>query len=101
MQGDQLLPGHQNIVGRGVRARAPDRRGGDCGGHPVHHRGQVAGGELGLERRGIEGGRMTRTMGGDIDQRRLEPLGVGMAEFERRKLFQVVVQQPGMVERRQ
>ena len=101
MQGDQLLPGHQNIVGRGLRARAPDRRCGDGAGDPVHHRREIAGGELGLERRGIERRRMARIMGGDVDQRRLQPLGVGMAEFERGQLFQVVVQQPGMVERRQ
>jgi len=38
-------------------------------------------------------------MSGDVDQRRLEPLGVGVAELERGEFLQVVVQQPGMVER--
>ena len=31
----------------------------------------------------------------------LEPLGIGMAEFERGELLEMIVQQPGMVERRQ
>jgi hypothetical protein len=39
-------------------------------------------------------------MGGDIDQRAFEPLGVSMAELEVAEFLQVVVQQPGMVEGR-
>ena len=38
-------------------------------------------------------------MGGDVDQRGLEPFGVGIAELERGQFLQVVVQQPGMIER--
>src|ERR1051325_1920959 len=38
-------------------------------------------------------------MGGAVDQGALELFRLGMAEFERRQLLQVVVQQPGMVER--
>ena len=40
-------------------------------------------------------------MGGDIDQRALQPLGIGMTEFERSELLEVIVQQPGVVERGQ
>ncbi len=42
---------------------------------------------------------MGRVMGRDIDQRALEPLGIGMAEFQLAQFLQVIVQQPGMVER--
>ena len=38
-------------------------------------------------------------MGGDIDQRAFEPLGIGVAELERGQFLQVVVQQPGVIER--
>src|SRR5574338_1719690 len=116
MQGDKLLPGHQNIVGPGPRPRTPDRGGGYGGRNAVHHCREVAAGELGLERLGIERGRMgrtmdrtmgrtmgrtmARTMGGDVDQRTLEPLGIAMPEFERGEFLEVVVQQPGMIERR-
>src|SRR5262249_4568614 len=38
-------------------------------------------------------------LGADVYQRRLDLLGVGVAEFEARKMLKVVVQQPGMIDR--
>jgi len=35
----------------------------------------------------------------DVDQRAFEPLGVGVTELERGEFLQMIVQQPGMVER--
>ena len=50
---------------------------------------------------GPHGGGVGRLrLGGDVDQRGLEPFGIGMAELELAEFLQVVVQQPGMVERR-
>ena len=37
-------------------------------------------------------------MGRDIDQSTLQPLGVGMTEFERGELLEMIVQQPWVVE---
>ena len=97
MQGDKLLPGHKNIVRRGRRLGPPDRGGGDRLGDPLHGLGKMAPGEFRPQRFGIE----SRGMGRDIDQCALEPLGIGMAEFERGELLEMIVQQPRVVERRQ
>ena len=43
---------------------------------------------------------MAGIVGGDVDQGALEALGVGVAELERAQFLEVVVQQPGVVERR-
>ena len=56
---------------------------------------EITPGEFRPQRLRIEG----RSMGRDIDQRALESLGIGMTEFERGELFQMIVQQPGVVER--
>ena len=56
-------------------------------------------GELGLERLGVEAGRVVR-MGGNVDESGLQPLGIAVAELERGKFLEVIMQQPGMVERR-
>ena len=77
MQADQLAPGHQNVVGRGVFERPPDRDGGDGGGNARDDVAEIAGGQFGPERGGVEGG----GMGGDVDQHGFEPLGVGVAEW--------------------
>src|SRR6185503_10490605 len=96
MQADELAPRDQNVVGRSALARAPDGAGGDRTADTLDHVAKVAGGEFGLEGRGIE----RHGVGGNVDQDRLEPLGVGMAELKLAELLEVVVQQPGMVERR-
>src|SRR5262249_10009399 len=38
-------------------------------------------------------------LGPDVDQCRLDLLGVGVPKFEARKMLQVIVQQPGMIDR--
>ncbi len=100
MQGDKLLPGHQNIVRRSIRPGAPDRRRGDRGADAGDRLGQAAGFKFGLQRRRLQRRAVAGVMGGDVDQRALELLRVGMAEFEPAQFLEMIVQQPGMVERR-
>jgi hypothetical protein len=38
-------------------------------------------------------------MGGNVDQRAFEPLGIGMGELERGQFLHMVVQQPRIIER--
>src|SRR5690348_13087833 len=94
MQADELAPGHQNVVRRGAFAGRPDRAGGDGGADPLDRVAEVAGSQLGLEPGDVERGGMR----GNVDQDRLEPLGVGMTELELAQLLEVVMQQPGVVE---
>src|SRR5215813_12878016 len=94
MQADKLRPSYQNIVRSGFRPGTPDRRGRDRQGNAPRHVAQATGGQLPLERFGIERG----GMGGDIDERAFQPLGFGMAKFERGEFLQMVVQEPGMIE---
>ena len=54
-----------------------------------------------LKRLGVEAGRVVRFMGGNVDESGLQPLGIAVAEFERGKFLEVIMQQPGVVERRQ
>src|SRR3569832_1731926 len=96
MQADELAPGDQNVVRRGAFLGRPDRAGGDGGADALVRVAEVAAGQLGLEPGGVQRG----GMGGNVDQDRLEPLGVGMAELERAQLLEVIVQPPGVVERR-
>src|ERR1700760_3187797 len=95
MQGNKLLPGHQNIVWRGVRPGPPDRGRGDRGGDTVGHLDKAAAGQFRAELGGIQ----RRALGGDGDQRRFQALGIDMAKFEVTEFLEVVVEQPGMVER--
>ena len=45
------------------------------------------------------GGVRRRGMGGNVDQRSFKPLGIGITELERGQFLQVIVQQPGVIER--
>src|SRR3569833_2086254 len=96
MQADELAPGHQNVVRRRAFARPPDRAGGDGAAHALENVAEVASRQFGSQAGGVE----RYGMRGDVDQHRLEPLGIGVAELELAELLEVVVQQPGVVERR-
>src|SRR3569832_441103 len=96
MQAAELAPGDQYVVRRGAFLGRPDRAGGDGGADAFDRVAEVAAGQLGLEPGSVQRG----GVGGNVDQDSLEPLGVGMAELELAQLLEVIVQQPGVVERR-
>src|SRR4051794_17809489 len=95
MQADELPPGDQNVVWRGALPRAPDRGRRDRGCDALGERGEIPRCELGLYSCRVERRRMRR----DVDERGFQPLSVAMPEFQRRQLLQMIVQQPGMIER--
>ncbi len=105
MQGKKLLPGVQNVGRGGLRARAPDRRRGDGALDAPEEVGEAEAAEfLGeLRARGLLVGAepaaaaliarfIGKTVGDGVDQRRLEPAGVGVAEFRFGKFLKPVVQ---------
>src|SRR5271170_3744695 len=106
MQGDELLPGQQNIVRGGRRPRAPDRGRGDRALDAVEEVGKAAFAKLRRQRRPLGfaafvfGELVGEMMGEDVDQGALELLCVGMAELSLGELLEMLVQQPGMVDRR-
>ena len=100
MQGDKLLPGHQNIVRGGIRTRAPDRMGGDRGFDALENLAEVAASEFRPQRFRLQTRGVVGRMSGDVDQGGLELFGAGMAELERRQFLKMVVQQPRVVQRR-
>src|SRR6476660_1227197 len=111
MQGKKLLPGVQNVGRRRLLARPPDRRRGDVAldareelgaaeaaefGGKFHARSPLVGAEAAAA---LVAGLGGKPVGKGIDQRRLEPAGVGMAEFSFGEFLEAVVQQPWVVER--
>ena len=100
MQGDELLPGDQNVLRRSVRPRAPDRLGGDRSLDPLQHLAELPVAQFRpqgfwLKARGVVGG-----MRGDVDQGGFEVFGPQVAELQRTEFLEMVVQQPGVVDRR-
>ncbi len=94
MQGNQLPPRRQHVLRRSLAAGAPDRRGGDSfldAGCKVSKPAPIKFGRDGLAVRRL-------AMGKDIDQLPLDPRRIGVAELEFRKLLQMLVQQPGMID---
>ena len=65
----------------------------------VHHLRQVAARSSARSLSASSAGGVVGGMGGDVDQGGFEPLGVGMAELEMAEFLEVVVQQPGVIER--
>ena len=94
MQGDKLIPCHENIVGSGLRLGAPDRRSGDDILNAAGDLGQPAAAELGDHRLAIR----RSTVRENIDQLALHPRGYGMPELDAGELLEMLVQQPGMVD---
>src|SRR5712692_4501398 len=96
MQGEKLLPGQQDIVASGIRLHAPHRRRGDGARDALPDRVVAPGGKLRMELLAL--GRPV--MGENIDQHAFDLLRVGVAELDLRKLLQVLVQKPRVVEHR-
>ncbi len=97
MQGNELLPCHRATVRRAASGRAPhtDAEVVIASLDALLDLGQVPSRQIGLDRGGIDGCRV----GGDVDQRRLQPLGFRVAEFEVAEFLEMIVQQPGMIDR--
>src|SRR5215203_1954868 len=96
MQGDKLIPSHQYVVRRCFRPHPPDRSRGDRLFDPADEVGEATPGQFGARYVAIR----CAVMGKKVNQGRLQFLGLGMAEFEPGEVFQMVVQKPGMVNRR-
>src|SRR5580658_10055756 len=108
MQGNELLPGQQNIVRSGVWPGAPDRWRGDGALDSLEEIAETALGQFDRERRsllrpcgigivdGILGEIFDEMMGENVDQRAFELLRVDVAEFGRGEFLDVVVKKPRM-----
>src|ERR1700691_3229410 len=105
MQGDKLFPGQQNIGGSGFGPRAPNRWSRNRALDAAEHVGKTAAGEVGQKVRPrrsvvvIQAETLGR-MGKNVDQRAFQLLTVGVTEFSRSQLLEVVVENPGMIQRR-
>src|SRR5262249_13894555 len=94
MQGKKLIPGHHNVDGCCIRPCAPDRRHRDRALDAQNQLGNATTGELGT--RGLAvGGALMRC---NVDQRGFDLLGVGVTKLNACKCFQMLVEQPGMVD---
>src|SRR6516162_11281102 len=106
MQGNELLPGQENIIRRGFRTRTPDRRGGDRALDARELIGKAAADELGGERGPLGftviaarfAEILAKMMGKDVDQRAFKLLGIGVAEFGGGQFLEMIVQQPGVID---
>src|SRR5689334_3984553 len=99
MQGEKLLPGVQNIARRRLLARAPHRGCGDVALDADKELSEAETGEFRVEfgARGVlvgaeaaaasVAGLVGEAVGDRIDQRGLEPAGVGVAKFGFGKLL--------------
>ena len=106
MQGKKLLPGVQNVGGRRLLTRAPDRRRGDVAFDAGEELGEAEAAEFRgkFQARGLLVGAeapaallarlVGKPVGEGIDQHRLEPAGVGMAEFGFGEFLKAIMQQP-------
>src|SRR5258705_6229168 len=100
MQGYQLMPGGKNVLARGAGLRAPHRRGRDGPLNPLKNLRKSARGKIGPDFFALLGGLWTVMMvvaeGGDDAGAQFVRLGMG--QFQRRRLFEMVVQQPRMID---
>src|SRR5579863_2202233 len=103
-QGEELLPGQQNIGRAGTGPGTPDRRCGDAALDAFEQTGKAALGEFSRERRGLlRACRLALStkifgemMGENVNQRAFQFLRISVAELGRRKLLDVVVEEPRM-----
>src|SRR6267378_1585153 len=100
MQGYQLVPGGKNVLARGARLRAPYRRGRDRTLNPLKNLGKSPRGEVGPDFFALPGGLRTVVMvvGEGTDDAGAQFVRLGMGQFQRRHLLEMVVQQPRMID---
>src|SRR6476469_3344441 len=96
MQGYQLMPGGKNVLARRINFRAPYRAGCDGPLNPSKYLRKSTSLEIGPHFLGLlRGGVVVVGEGADDGGSQFVRLGVG--QFQRRHLLQMVVQEPGMV----
>jgi hypothetical protein len=100
MQGNQLMPGGENVVPCGTLAGAPHRRGRDAAINLLNNLRKSALLEVAAHLFGLLAGvrRVVMVVGKGGDDAGPELMGLGMGEFQGRDLFEMVVQQPGVVD---
>src|SRR5436309_14557872 len=96
MQGNELLPRGQYIIGRGLRPRAPDRWGGDGLADAPGDLGQSAPAKFGDDRFPVR----RSVMGKNVEQRGFDLRRLGVTEIEPGELFEMLVQEPGVTDDR-
>src|SRR5262245_62338784 len=94
MQGDKLLPCGQDVLGCGVRLRAPDRGRGDGPADAAGDLAQAPAAELGGHGLAVR----RSAVGDDVDQLALDPGRLGVPELHSCELLEMIVQQPRMVD---
>src|SRR3954471_5002927 len=100
MQGDQLMPGGENVVPCGALAGAPHRRRRDAALNPLKSLRKSALLEVAAHLLGELPGvrRMVMVVGKGGDDAGPELMDLGMSELQGRDLLEVIVQQPGVVD---
>src|SRR5690242_10476897 len=100
MQDNELMPGRQNVVTRSTGAGAPHRRGRDRSFNPLKNLRKSGRVEVGMHLLGlllcVRGMMMLGGEGREDPGAQLVSLWMG--ELERGSLFQMLVQQPGVVD---
>src|SRR5215470_5767600 len=94
MQGKKLIPGHHNVGGCCIRPCAPDRRHRDRALDAQNQLANATTGELATHRLTVRGALMRR----NVEERGLDLLGVGVTKLNACKCFQMLVEQPGMID---
>src|SRR5215216_2623108 len=99
MQGNKLVPGGQNILPRRSTLGPPYRRSRDRPLNPLKNLGKSARLEVGAHLLGLLGGvrRVVMIAGESRDDGSAELVGLGISQFQRGHLLQVLVQEPGVV----
>src|SRR3954463_10220400 len=100
MQGDQLMPGGENVIPCGALAGAPHRRGRDAALNPLKSLRKSALLEVAAHLLGeLPGvGRVVMVVGKGGDDAGPELMDLGMGELQGRDFLEVIVQQPGVVD---
>src|SRR3954469_10599841 len=100
MQGDQLMPGGENVVPCGALAGAPHRRRRDAALNPLKSLRKSALLEVAAHLLGQLAGvrRMVMVVGKSGDDAGPELMDLGMGELQGRDFLEVIVQQPGVVD---
>ena len=98
MQGDELAPGGKNILARRAWFDTPHRPGRDCELNPLKNLRKSARFEVSPHFVGLFGGlgAVVMVVGKGRDNPGAQFVGLGVAQFQRRHLFQMLVQQPGV-----
>src|SRR5437879_1187092 len=100
MQGNQLMPGGENVVPCGALAGAPHRRGRDAALNPLKNLQKPALLEVAAHLLGLLAGvrRVVMIVGEGGDDAGPELMDLGMGELQGRDFLEVIVQQPGVID---